>query len=114
MRVTVKDHIEIRPEYGSEFGPGLIVTFDFANDIELLPDLDGVVQVVPPAGPSRAAQVSEVKQLGSACGIVLPNLTKADVPLASTLEWPDTRTGPRRVDDLGRVRVIRPPTAAGA
>ena len=114
MNATVKDHIEIRPEYTDSDGlaPGLIVTFDYGDDIELLPDLDDLVRMTTPSGEVRAARVAEMKQLGKACGLVFCNLTKRDVPLGTVLEWADARTGPRRVDDLGRVRVVRRPATA--
>ena len=116
MNATVKDHIELRPEYGDSDGlaPGLIVTFDYGGDIELLPDLDDLVRLTTPFGEARAARVSELKQLGSACGVVFSNLTKRDAPLGTTLEWADARVGPRRVDGLGRVRVIYKPAASGS
>ena len=114
MKATVTDHIDILPEYADPLGPGVVVTFNFGDDIELLPDLDDLVRLTTPSGEARGARVLEMKQLGSACGLVFRNLTKADVPLGTSLEWPDARVGPRRVDGLGRVRVIHKPAASAS
>jgi hypothetical protein len=89
MTTTITDSFEIRPEFGIDHEPGVVVIVPAPDPHEAAPGVGTRMRLRPAIGSPRWVVVGETKSHGPGISLFFANLSAADAPIGSELEWQD-------------------------
>jgi hypothetical protein len=92
MKVEVIDSIEIRAGMtGLKHAPGLVVVFDATHCGPTIPKVGSRIRALRRGAGAIDLVIGEVKKHGSGRSFFFEGLNRHDVPIGSSLSWPDSK-----------------------
>ncbi len=108
MNAKVKDSFEITNRLAApSYPPGLVVVLDWQGNDDTLPVVGDQIEFLRQDGGRYLGTLGEIKCHGAGRSFYLAGAKRHDVPIGSAVSWPRRSVGPRTMDGLGRLLVVK-------